>query len=76
MAARSTPEALTAASVRKRLDALLRERNTALRSVLARNEVYMDDLDAEIAACHAAYVGVAVTELALQRSAVHDRPQG
>ena len=76
MAARSTPEALSAAAVRTRLDALLAERDAALHTVLARNDVYMDDLDADIEACRAAYVGAVVTEIALRRSAVHGPLRG
>lgn len=75
MAARST-ETTSAAQVRTRLDALLAERNLALRSVLARNHAYMDDLEDEIAACEAAWVGAAVTELALRRSAVQGPLRG
>ena len=76
MGARSTPEALSAAAVRRRLDTLLAEREAVMHSVLARNDVYMEDLDAEIAACRAAFVGAAVTEIAVRRSAVHGPLRG
>ena len=75
MTARST-ERISASQVRNRLGVLLAERDLALHSVLARNEAYMHDLDAEIAACRAAYVGAVVTEIALRRSAVQGPLRG
>ncbi len=75
MAARTTHH-VSAAGLASRLTDLLEERRTALRSPLAGIGLYMDDLEAEIDACRAAYVGAAVTELALLRGAAHGRPQG
>jgi hypothetical protein len=74
MAAWST--ASNSARARTHLDELLAERDLALHSVLAHNDAYMDDLEAEIAACEAAWVGAAVTEIALRRSAREGRLYG
>lgn len=77
MPANPTPTgSVTAATARERLEGLLRERTAALHSVLGHNTTYMADLDADIAACRAAYVGAAVTELALRRSRLHGRLHG
>ena len=67
---------MSAAHARSRLDRLLTERSTALRSPLAANRIYMDDLEAEIAAYRAAYVAAAVVELALQQGSARGRNQG
>ena len=75
MAARST-ESSSVARARIHLDELLAERDLALHSVLARNHAYMDDLEADIAACEAAWIGAAVTEIALRRSARQGRLYG
>lgn len=75
MAARTTP-IVSAAKARSQLHCLLDERSAALRSPLADNPVYMADLEADIAACRAAYVAAAVTELALLQGAAHGRNQG
>lgn len=75
MAARTTA-IMSAAHARTQLEGLLDERAAALRSPLAANAIYMDDLDADIAACRATYVAAAVTELALLRGAVLGRNQG
>jgi hypothetical protein len=75
MAARTT-KIVSAAHARNQLTELLGERAVALRSPLAGNEVYMEDLEAEIAACRATYVAAAVTELALLRGAVVGRNHG
>ena len=75
MAAR-TPLIVSAAQARTRLDSLLDERNAALCTPLAANPTYMADLEAEIATCRAAYVAVAVTELAMLQGAALGRHQG
>lgn len=75
MAARTTT-IVSASHARSRLDGLLDERSTALRTPLAANETYMADLEADIAACRAAYVAATVTELALLRGAANGRNQG
>lgn len=67
---------MSAAHARSLLSGLLDELDAALRSPLAGNGVYMNDLEAEIAACRAAYVAAAVTELALLRGALTGRNQG
>ena len=76
MLAARTTNIMSAAHARNQLAGLLDERAIALRSPLAGNEAYMDDLEAEIAACRATYVAAAVTELALLRGAVVGRNQG
>lgn len=75
MAARTTDH-VSAARARSRLDDLLEERRVALASPLARVGLYMDDLDAEIAAVRATYVMAAVVERALLQGAAHGRNQG
>jgi tRNA U38,U39,U40 pseudouridine synthase TruA len=75
MTARTTPS-VSAAKARTRLNVLLEERNTALRTPLAANRIYMDDLEADIAASRAAFVGAAVTELCILRAEVFGRQYG
>ena len=75
MRARTTPD-VSAAKARSRLNILLEERSTALRTPLAGNRVYMDSLEADIAASHAAFVGAAVTEVAVLRAEVFGRQYG
>lgn len=67
---------MSAAQARSRLESLLQERFTALRTPLGANPLYMADLEADIAACRATYVGVAVTELATLQGAALGRNQG
>ena len=69
-------ESHTPARVKERLDELLEERVLASTGPLGHNATYMADLDAEIGACRAAYVGVAVTQIALRRSALHGPLRG
>lgn len=59
-----------AATLRHRLEELQRERSTAVLNGLAAVRPYLDDLEAELAATEAAYVAVAVTELASLRAAL------
>jgi hypothetical protein len=54
---------MTSADARQLLERLLAERSIALASDL-ENIIYMDDLEADVAAARAAYVGLAVTEIA------------
>jgi hypothetical protein len=63
----STPT-LTATDVKRHLDLLHEERLLAVEIGLAADGAYMADLDDEIAACRAAYVGAAVTEIATMRA--------
>ncbi|MEO6496370.1 MAG: hypothetical protein ABIO51_02685 [Solirubrobacteraceae bacterium] len=67
---------MSAAHARSQLAGLLDELDAAMRSPLAGNGVYMDHLEAEIAAYRAAYVAAAVTEVALLRGALTGRNQG
>jgi hypothetical protein len=64
-------ETITAADVKAHLDELLEERAAAHHSPLGHHPAYMADLNAEISACRAAYVGVAVTEIAVRRRTLH-----
>ena len=59
---------MTAADLRMSLQRLETERAGAAASALAENAVYMDDLEADLAAAREAYVGVAVTEIATLRA--------
>jgi hypothetical protein len=69
MSTMSTPT-FTAIDVKRHLDLLQEERQLAIEIGLAADGAYMADLDNEIAACRAAYVGAAVTEIASMRSAL------
>ena len=55
---------------RHHLDLLNAERAAAGLYGLTANREYMDDLESEIAAERAAYVGTAVTEIAMLRAAL------
>lgn len=63
-----TTPTLTATDVKRHLALLHEERQLAIEIGLAADAAYMADLDDEIAACHAAYVGAAVTEIASMRA--------
>ena len=63
----STPT-LTATDVKRHLNLLHEERQLAIESGLAADGAYMADLEEEITACRAAYVGAAVTEIATMRA--------
>jgi hypothetical protein len=65
----STPT-LTATDVKHHLDLLHEERELAVEIGLAADGAYMADLEEEIVACRAAYVGAAVTEIATMRAAL------
>jgi hypothetical protein len=67
MNAMSTPT-LTATDVKRHLDLLHEERHLAVAIGLAADGAYMADLEEEIVACRAAYVGAAVTEIATMRA--------
>jgi hypothetical protein len=66
----------TAAVLRQRLSALQGERLEALDAGLGANRLFMDDLDRELASVREAYVGSAVTEIALLRADLSGRLQG
>jgi hypothetical protein len=63
----STPT-LTATDVKRQLGLLEEERQLAVEIGLAADGAYMADLEDEIAAVRAAYVGAAVTEIATMRA--------
>jgi len=63
----STPT-VTATDVKRHLDLLHEERMLAIEIGLSADGAYMADLEEEITACRAAYVGAAVTEIAVMRS--------
>jgi hypothetical protein len=56
--------------LRARLDELAVERLEAETAGLTACEPYMNDLEAEISQCRAAFVGTCVTEIAVARAAV------
>jgi hypothetical protein len=65
----STPT-LTATAAKRHLNLLHEERLLAIEIGLAADGAYMADLEEEITACHAAFVGAAVTEIATLRAAL------
>jgi hypothetical protein len=67
MTTMSTPT-LNATDVKRHLDLLHEERQLAVEIGLAADGAYMADLEEEIVACRAAYVGAAVTEIATMRA--------
>jgi hypothetical protein len=66
MTTMSTPT-VTATDVKRHLDLLHEERMLAIEIGLSADGAYMADLEEEITACRAAYVGAAVTEIAVMR---------
>ena len=68
--------AMNATEVRQHLMLLHEERVLAHEAGLDHDPAYMADLDDEIAAYRSAYVGAAVTELALLRADLDGRNQG
>lgn len=60
----------------ERLELLRIERALAMGCELRHDPAYMADLDTEIAAMHAAWVGAAVTEIAVLRAHLAGAPQG
>ena len=65
-----------APQIAERLRELYAERALAECEGLAANRSYMDDLEQEISGCRDAYVGAAVTEIAILRGALGGRPSG
>jgi len=59
---------MTAVDARSRLWSLQVERLDAIEAGLGSNTVYMADLRDDIAAARAAYVGLAMTEVAILRA--------
>jgi hypothetical protein len=64
------------AEIRARLLQLAQERLDAQDLGLAGDPAYMADLDDEVVACRAAYVGAAVTEIAVLRGELYGRNTG
>ncbi len=67
---------LTPTDLAQRLEQLRVERALAMGCALRNDEAYMADLDGEIAAMHAAWVGACVTEIAVLRASLSGAPQG
>ncbi len=65
-----------AAALKARLDELQRERNFAALNGLLGLKAYRRDLDAEVTAVTAAFVGSAVTEIATLRAEIDGALQG
>lgn len=65
-----------AADLRERVELLRLEHELAYAVGLDSDPVYMADLQEELAAWEAAWVGAAVTEIATARGEIHGRPQG
>ena len=61
---------MSAADYGRRLGALTAERRLAITAGLGSNATFMADLDGEIDAVRATYVGLAVTEIAQLRAAL------
>ena len=66
----------SASAAREHLGMLLVERALADIEGLDENATYMADLDDEIAATRAAYVGAAVTDIAVLRAGLSGRLHG
>lgn len=66
----------SAIDVRHHLDDLLAERALADAQGLMANAIYAADLDTEIAATRSAWVGAAVTEIAIFHAQLNGRNQG
>ena len=64
------------ADVRQHLDLLRLEHDLAVSIGLDNDPAYMADLQQQLATYEAAWVGVAVTELAVGRGVREGRPQG
>jgi hypothetical protein len=72
----SPSSATHAPEIAERLRLLYAERAVAEREGLASNRAYMDDLENEISGCRDAYVGAAVTEIAVLRGELGGRLSG
>ena len=67
---------MTATDARQQLQRLQAERLDAVDAGLAQNALYMDDLESDIAASRAAYVALAVTEIATLRAQLSGPQRG
>jgi hypothetical protein len=66
----------TVADIHHRLSVLAEERELAHQCGLDRDVAYMADLESEIAATHAAFVGGAVVEIACLRARLSGTLEG
>jgi hypothetical protein len=67
---------MTATDARNQLQRLQAERLDAVEAGLGGNALYMDDLQNDIAASRALYMGLAVTEIAVLRGQLSGRQVG
>ena len=65
-------QTFTATEVKRHLELLHEERQLAVEIGLAADGAYMADLEEEITACRAAYIGAAVTEIAAMRASLSE----
>jgi hypothetical protein len=72
----SAGEPMYVTELRARLTQLQAERVDAEEIGLTACDAYIRDLDAEISECRAAFVGAAVTEIAVARAELSGRPAG
>jgi hypothetical protein len=72
----SSTDLAPAGTVRQHLQVLEAERATAHLAGLDTNSEYMDDLHEEIEGYRIAYIGLAVTELAVLRGELSGRLEG
>ncbi len=70
------PATKPAPLIAEQLRLLYVERALAQRAGLSSNRTYMDDLEIEISGCRDAYVGAAVTEIAVLRGLLGGRLSG
>ncbi|HEV7804180.1 MAG TPA: hypothetical protein VGO80_00050 [Solirubrobacteraceae bacterium] len=70
------PATKPAPQIAEQLRLLYVERALAESAGLANNRTYMDDLEDEISGCRDAYVGAAVTEIAVLRGLLGARLSG
>jgi hypothetical protein len=67
---------MTATAARQQLQRLQVERLDAVDAGLGSNELYMEDLESDIAASRTAYVALAVTEIASLRAELSGAQHG
>jgi hypothetical protein len=67
---------MTATDARQQLQRLQAERLDAVDAGLGANDLYMEDLETDIAASRAAYVALAVTEIASLRAQLSGPQRG
>ena len=67
---------MTATDARQQLQRLQAERLDAVDAGLGENELYMADLESDIAASRVAYVALAVTEIASLRAELSGAQHG